>query len=75
MSVKRITGYQIQIAANSKFTKNRKAYKVSGYSRTSKKITGLKAKKTYYVRIRTYKNLNGRTYWSKWSEAKKVKNK
>ncbi len=75
MSKSRITGYQIQTATNSGFTKNKKSYKVSGYSKTSGKITGLKAKKTYYVRIRTYKSISGRTYWSKWSKAKKVKTK
>lgn len=73
MSKSRITGYQIQLATNSKFTKNKKTVTVSGYSKVSKKITGLKAKKTYYVRIRTYKTVNGKKYYSSWSKSKNAK--
>ena len=75
MSASRITGYQIQIATNSKFTKGKKLITVKGYSTVSKKITGLKAKKTYYARIRTYKTVNGEKYYSKWSKMKSVKTK
>ncbi|MCR4709620.1 MAG: hypothetical protein K5653_05125, partial [Clostridiales bacterium] len=53
MSTERITGYQVQIATNKGFTKNKKSVKVAGYSKVSKKFTGLKAKTTYYVRVRT----------------------
>lgn len=75
MSTSRITGYEIQIATDSKFTKNVKTYAVSGYSKYSKKITGLKAKTTYYVRIRTYKSVSGTKYVSSWSAAKSKKTK
>ena len=44
---------------------------------TSKKTTfadkKAKKKKTYYVRIRTYKKVSGKTYYSGWSSVKKVK--
>ena len=33
----------------------------------------LKAGKTYYVRIRTYKKVGKTTYWSAWSAAKTAK--
>ena len=42
---------------------------------TSKKISGLKRKKRYYIRIRTFKNTGKKTYYSKWSNIKKVKTK
>ncbi|MCD7715739.1 MAG: hypothetical protein LUI39_04720 [Lachnospiraceae bacterium] len=47
--------------------------KVSGASKVSKTLSGLKKGKTYYVRIRTYKKVNGNTYYSAWSSKKTVK--
>ena len=73
MSTSRITGYQIQAATNAGFTQNVKTVTVKGYKKTSKKIKGLKAKKKYYVRIRTYKTVNGTKYYSAWSKARTVK--
>ena len=75
MSSSRITGYQIQLATNSGFTKNKKLVKVTGYSKVSKKITGLKSGKKYYVRIRTYKTIDGTPYYSPWSAVKTVTTK
>ena len=75
MSSARITGYQIQYATNSKFTKNAKKVKVKKYTRISKQIKGLKKNKKYYVRIRTYKTIKKKTYYSKWSKAKSLKAK
>ena len=70
-----IKGYQIQYAVNSKFTKSVKLSTVANKDTGSKKITGLKAKKTYYVRVRTYRVVKGKTFYSKWSKTKKVKTK
>ena len=75
MSSSRITGYQIQLATDSKFTKNKKTVTVKGYSKVSKKVTGLKGGKKYYVRIRTYKTVSGTNYYSSWSKAKTVTTK
>ena len=69
------TGYQIQIAINSKFTSNKKTYTVSKNSLTSKTIKSLKKNKKYYIRVRTYKSVNGAKYVSAWSKAKSVKTK
>lgn len=74
MSTSRITGYQMQYSTGKKFT-NPKTVTISGYSNTSKKITKLSAKKTYYVRVRTYKTINGTKYYSGWSATKSVKTK
>ncbi|MCR4709649.1 MAG: fibronectin type III domain-containing protein, partial [Clostridiales bacterium] len=69
------TGYQIQLATNSSFTKGKKLITVSKNTTVSKKVTGLKAKKTYYVRIRTYKTVSGTKHYSKWSKAISAKTK
>lgn len=58
MSTSRITGYQIQVATNQKFTKHKKTVTVKGWKKTSGKVGKLKAGKKYYVRVRTFKNLN-----------------
>lgn len=75
MSTSRITGYQIQLATNKKFTKNKKTVTVKGYSKTSKKVTKLKGGKKYYVKIRTYKTVGGKKFYSSWSKVKTVKTK
>ena len=68
-----ISGYQIQVSTNKKFKKNVKTVTVKGAKNKAKTIKGLKSKKKYYVRIRTYKNLNGTVLYSKWSKAKAKK--
>lgn len=68
------TGYQIQYSTSKKFTK--KTTKVKAVKKTSTtKLTvrKLKAKKKYYVRIRTYKTLKGRKYYSGWSKTRTVR--
>ena len=69
------SGYQIQYAENSKFTSGKKTVTIKSSKTTSRKITGLKAKKKYYVRIRTYQTVNGKKYYSSWSKAKSVTTK
>ena len=73
MSRSRITGYQIQLATNKGFTKDEKIVTVKGYKKVSKKVTKLKGRKKYYVRVRTYKTIKGVRYCSKWSVLKTVK--
>lgn len=69
------TGYQIQIATDSAFTKGVKSYTVTKNTTVSKKITKLTGKKKYYVRIRTYKTVSGTKYYSSWSAKKYVTTK
>ena len=69
-----VTGYQLQYSLK-KSMKNAKSVKVTNYKKISRKITGLKSKKTYYVRVRTYRKVNGSFYYSKWTSVKKVKTK
>lgn len=70
-----IAGYQIQYSANSKFKRGNKTIKIKKVKTLSKKITGLKPSKKYYVRIRTYKIVNKKTYYSNWSKKKCVTTK
>ena len=69
------TGYEVQYALNSKFTKSKKTVKIKKAATVSKKVTKLKAKKKYYVRVRAYKVVSGKTYYSTWCKAKTVKTK
>ena len=69
-----VTGYEIQYGLKSSF-KGAKTAKVNSAASVSKKIKKLKAKKTYYVRVRSFKNEGGKTYYSSWSAKKKVKTK
>ena len=69
-----VTGYQIQYSTSSKFSST-KTVTVSSYKTTSKTVSKLTAKKKYYVRIRTYKTVNGTKYYSAWSSAKSITTK
>lgn len=66
------SGYQIQYATDKKFRKavTKTINKNTTVSAVYKK---LKAKTTYYVRIRTYKTVSGKKYYSSWSGIKTVK--
>ncbi|MCD7840248.1 MAG: glycoside hydrolase family 25 protein [Erysipelotrichaceae bacterium] len=69
-----VSGYQIQYSTSSKFSSS-KTKTITSYRTTSKKITGLKSKTKYYVRIRTYKTVNGTKYYSGWSSTKTITTK
>ena len=77
--VKTIKGYQIQLATDKKFKKNKKTVTIFKQKTTKTTVKKLKAKKKYYVRIRTYKNVKykGKTIkvYSSWSKVKTVKTK
>jgi len=68
---KKISGYEVQYDTSKKFddptTKN------VGSQKTNVTIKKLKSKKTYYVRIRSYKTTAEGKIYSKWSTIKKVK--
>ena len=65
-----ISGIKYQINIKKKGTSTWKKY----YSSTSSKIIkGLNSKKVYYVSVRPYKKIGGKTYFGYWSETKKVK--
>lgn len=71
---KQCSGYQIQYSTSKKFTeKTTKEITVKSYKTTKKTISKLKKNKKYYVRIRTYKTVKGKKYYSFWSKVKSVK--
>ncbi len=65
------SGYQIQYATNSKF-KSAVTKTVKNNKTTSYKASKLSAKKKYYVRVRSYKVVNGKNVYGAWSTAKTV---
>ena len=67
------TGYQVTYATNSKFTKNKKSVTISKNKTTKKVIKKLKSKKTYYVKARAYKKVNGTKLYGSYSAVKKIK--
>ena len=69
------SGYQIQYASNAYFTQNKKTVTISDNKKTQKSIKKLSAKKKYYVRIRTYKLVGSKKYYSSWSKVKTVTTK
>lgn len=69
------SGYQVLLATDKKFTKNKKTITIKGYKNTYKKVKKLKAKKTYYVKVRTYKTVSGKKIYSDWSKVKRCKTK
>ena len=73
------TGYQVQVATNKKFKKNKKTVTIKKQKTTKTTVKKLKAKKKYYVRVCTYKTvkINGKSIriYSGWSKAKAVTTK
>lgn len=69
----------MQYARNKSFKSSVKTSTISNNKTVLKTVTKLTAKKTYYVRVRTYKNVkvNGKTMklYSGWSKVKTVKTK
>lgn len=70
-----VTGYEVQVALKKNFKKGLKTTTVKGAKKVSATVKSLKAKKTYYVRIRAYKIVNGATFYSGWSKVVKKKTK
>lgn len=69
-------GYQIKYSTSKKFTKKTsKTVTVKKSGTTSKTVKKLKSKKKYYVKVRTYKTVNGKKVYSDWSKVKTVKTK
>ena len=69
---KKIAKIQIQYSTDKNFKKKVKTV-YAKKTATSKKITKLMSKKTYYVRIRAYKKSGNKVHVSKWSTKKSVK--
>ena len=73
-----ISGYQIQYSTKSNFSVSKSIY-VTNYKTATKTISKLSAKKKYYVRVRSYKDVTLNNKESRlcgsWSNAKTVTTK
>lgn len=67
-----VTGYQVQYSTLSGFN-NKVTNTVDSQEKTSETWSGLSRNKTYYVRVRTYKVVDGVNYYSNWSASKKIR--
>ena len=70
-----VSGYEVQIATDKKFKKNKKSVKINKKKASKKTFKKLKSNKKYYVRVRSYKIVNGKKVYGKWSKVKSVKTK
>ena len=69
------TGYEVQYSTNKNFKSGNKKVNIKKNKTTSETVNKLKAKKKYYVRIRTYKTVSGKKIYSDWSKSKNVTTK
>lgn len=69
-----VTGYQVMYGTKSDLSDGKSAY-VTKNTSIKKTIKGLKAKKTYYVKVRSYKKVGNSKYYGAWSATQKVKTK
>lgn len=67
------SGYQIYYSRNKNFKKTVAKVLVSGGKTTSYKGKNFTKGKTYYVKVRAYKNVDGKRVYGKWSVVKRVK--
>ncbi len=72
--IKDVKGYQVQYSTNKKFKKAKKV-NIKKSKTTKLTVKKLKKKKKYYVRMRSYKMVNGKKVYSSWSKTKTVKTK
>ena len=72
-AVKKIDGFEIQYTNKDKTFKKAKKTKLKNPKATKVTVEKLKKHQKYFVRVRTYKVVNGETYYSNWSKVKSVK--
>ena len=69
-SISDITGYQISYSTSKSFNT---ATKTVNSKKNKITISNLNKKNVYYIKVRTYKTVNKKKYYSKWSSVKKLK--
>ena len=73
---KNCVGYEVQYSTDKNFAeKYTKTKKITKAKTNSLKLTGLSAKKTYYIRVRAYNTEKKDVAYSSWTTAKSVKTK
>lgn len=63
-----VSGYEIKYSDSKNFAFHSKSVTVTGASRRSKTLEGLQGGRKYYVKIRAYKNVNGKKLYGDWSD-------
>ena len=66
-------GYKVQISKSKDFKKNYYSRKISSAKKIYVNINNLKKNKTFYIRVCAYKCNGKNTYYSAWSNIKKIK--
>ncbi len=69
---KSVAGYQIQLSTRKNF-KMETVQRIYGKKKKSILITGIKSRKTYYVRIRAYQKIGKERYNGAWSKSRAIK--
>lgn len=72
---KSVDGYEIWCSTDKGFSTKATVKKTAKTKAVKLTVKKLKAKKTYYVKIRTYKSVKGKKYYSSWSKVKSAKTK
>ena len=67
-----VTGYEVQYGLKKSFA-GAKKINIAKARTVSTVIKSLAKGKTYYVRVRAYKTVNGKKYYSAWSKVKSAK--
>lgn len=67
------SGYQIKIAADKKFTHNKKTAVFKGNKKTVLRIKNKKIKKNVYIAVRSYKIINKKKHFGPWSKTVKLR--
>ncbi|MEA4921921.1 MAG: fibronectin type III domain-containing protein [Eubacteriaceae bacterium] len=70
-----VTGYQVRYGRNKKITKSKKTVTIKSGKTVSKTVKKLKKNKKYYFKVRSYKKIEGKTFYSSWSKTKSFKTK
>ena len=73
--LKHTTGYEVQYALDSKFKKSPKTVAITKNGTVTKKVTKLKAKTKYFVRVRTYRTIDKKKVYGPWSKVKNITTK
>ena len=73
LRIPQTSGYQLQYSTNRSFKSFYKNITISNNLILSKNVINLKSKTNYYVRIRTYKVVGSKKYYSNWSKTVTVK--
>ena len=71
--ISKATGYKVRYSRDKNFKTGVKTKKVTTYSKKGLTIKSLKKNKRWYVQVRAYRTVGGKTYYGPWSIKKSVK--